>query len=91
MSVYLIGKICWFLVNGCVSSPCQNNGECVSNCSLGTCSINCICLNSTSGVYCEEKDNSCLTISCLNGGTCLMNKESNIPYCQCPLNAIGSR
>lgn len=43
-------------------------------------------MNGTSGVYCEQKDNSCL-----NGGTSLINKESNIPYCQCPLNTIGER
>ena len=52
-----------YLVNGCASSPCQNDGQCVSDCSSTVCSIKCLCLNGTSGVYCEQKDNSCLKIN----------------------------
>jgi hypothetical protein len=82
------------LVSDCISSPCQNGGQCVSstiNCSSTTCSASCICPNGASGIYCEQKDTSCSTISCLNGGTCLINNENNIAYCQCPSNTTGNR
>ncbi|CAF3385729.1 unnamed protein product [Rotaria socialis] len=76
-------------------SPCQNDGLCISstmNCSSAICQISCICLNGTTGVYCEQQDTaSCSMISCLNGGTCLVNEQTNISYCQCPSNTTGSR
>ena len=83
-----------FLVNGCLSSICQNGGQCVpstTNCSSTTCPINCICLNGTTGRYCEMKDTSCSTMTCLNGGTCLITNQTKRPYCQCPFNTTGSR
>jgi hypothetical protein len=82
------------LVSGCISSPCQNNGQCIpstTNCSSGTCSASCLCLNGTTGVYCEQQNTSCLTIPCLNGGICLTNPMTNIRSCQCPSNTIGVR
>ncbi|CAF3727659.1 unnamed protein product [Rotaria sordida] len=88
-----IGTRCEYL-NGCISSPCQNNAQCIPstmNCSSTTCSISCICLNGTTGLYCEQNDTSCSTISCLNGGICLINEETNISYCQCPPNTTGNR
>ncbi|CAF4553802.1 unnamed protein product [Rotaria sp. Silwood1] len=89
-----MGTRCEYL-NDCISSPCKNRSQCIpsiTNCNSTTCPIRCLCLNGTTGVYCEQQDDtSCSTISCLNGGTCLINKETNISYCQCPSNTIGSR
>ncbi len=83
-----------FLVSSCNSSPCQNNGQCISttaNCSSTTCFASCLCSPGTTGTYCEQQDSSCLTLPCLNGGTCSINPITNIRYCQCPLNTIGTR
>ncbi|CAF4740393.1 unnamed protein product [Rotaria sp. Silwood1] len=88
-----VGTRCEY-VSGCISSPCQNAGQCVSsttNCSSTTCSISCICLSGTTGVFCEQQDTSCLIFPCLNGGTCLKNPITNIYYCQCRSNTIGAR
>jgi hypothetical protein len=77
------------LVNGCSSSPCQNDGQCISsivNCTSTTCPISCICSNGTTGIYCEQQD-----VSCLNGGTCWTNETTDISYCHCPANTTGSR
>ncbi len=82
------------LVSGCITSPCRNNGQCVAsttNCSLTTCSASCICLDGTTGTYCEQLNTSCLTIPCQNNGTCLTNSMTNISYCQCPSNTTGVR
>lgn len=87
-------KFIFDLVSGCFSSPCRNNGQCVAtttNCSLSTCSVECICVNGTRGNYCEQIDTSCLTEPCQNGGYCITNSLTNISYCQCPTNTIGSR
>jgi hypothetical protein len=83
-----------YLVSGCISSPCRNGGRCVSstrNCSSTTCPASCICMNGTTGIYCEEENLSCLRFPCLNGGTCLINPMTNMSHCQCPSNTIGNR
>ncbi len=88
-------KLCFeSLVSGCISSPCLNNGQCISlttNCSSTTCAASCRCLTGTIGTYCEQQDSSCLTFPCFNGGTCSMNPINNTYYCQCPPNIMGVR
>ncbi|CAM4742153.1 unnamed protein product [Rotaria magnacalcarata] len=82
------------LVNGCISSPCLNGGQCISltnNCSSTTCPVSCACLSGTSGIYCEKQDTSCLTLPCLHSGTCVTNLITNTSYCQCRSNTIGVR
>jgi Notch 1 len=85
---------CFVQVNPCVSSPCQNNGQCMlstSNCSSSSCSHYCRCPNDTTGTYCERFESPCSTGTCLNGGICQLDIMMNRTSCLCPSNSTGHR
>jgi hypothetical protein len=79
------------MIDVCTPNPCLNNGNCIRNSNIQDGMYKCECPIGTTGIYCEEKESSCSRISCLNGGTCLMNEINNISYCQCPSNTTGNR
>ena len=73
--------------NPCGQNPCLNNGTCNVNFdSATTSSYTCTCNAPFSGSNCQI--NSQCPLSCLNGGTCLLNYGN--PYCSCQSGYSGS-
>jgi len=54
------GVNCETTVNPCASSPCLNNGQCIS---LGS-SFVCACLSGFNGTYCEQQIDPCSSYPC---------------------------
>ncbi|XP_033126861.1 fibropellin-1-like [Anneissia japonica] len=71
----------------CLSTPCLNNGSCITDVTNFYVSYKCECLNGFYGVHCEES--ICRDMPCSNGGTC----QSSGVYtseCICPDGFTGS-
>jgi len=67
----------------CLSNPCQNGGDCMSN---GFDSFFCGCLWGTTGEFCEIKiPDPCESDPCQNGGDCLrlFGEETGSFVCGC--------
>ncbi|CAF4376178.1 unnamed protein product, partial [Adineta steineri] len=84
------GRNCEIDINPCSSIPCKNNGSCIRNSNIENGVYRCNCSTDYFGKHCEYL-NGCISSPCQNAGTCLLINETNIPYCQCPSNATGSR
>ena len=62
----------------CVSSPCENGGECkdsndatINGTAVAVDAFQCHCVAGYSGVHCEHDDNECLLLApCQHNGTC---------------------
>ncbi len=75
--------------NACNFSPCINGGTCTSLNDEDQL-YSCTCPSGCSGRNCSVCTTACSTINCLNGGRCLVNAASNLPYCVCASGYIGS-
>jgi hypothetical protein len=75
-------RILTFIVNLCISNPC-NQGTCIqsSNCPGLICGYSCVCPNGTTGTNCGIGANLCWNTPCKNGGTCSVLLNSYV--CQC--------
>ncbi|CAF0782126.1 unnamed protein product [Brachionus calyciflorus] len=89
------GQYCNLRILGCLSSPCQNGGQCV-DVQNGT--YACLCAPEYTGANCETKKQCvetydyCSSLPCLNGGTCIRGTNCTFncnctndysgPYCQ---------
>ena len=64
----------------------------------GTCSplydddalYKCTCPYGYTGRHCQTNTIGCASITCFNGGQCLIN-SNGAPYCSCPLEYSGLR
>ncbi|VDI47290.1 Hypothetical predicted protein, partial [Mytilus galloprovincialis] len=66
----------------CLSSPCQNSGECIAK-KDGR--VQCFCKHGATGERCQNRPDPCYDKNfCFNGGTCLAGG-----YCICPLGVTG--
>nr|XP_006001093.1 PREDICTED: protocadherin Fat 1 isoform X1 [Latimeria chalumnae]XP_014346958.1 PREDICTED: protocadherin Fat 1 isoform X1 [Latimeria chalumnae] len=73
-------------VEGCLSSPCQNEGTCSP---LSNGGYFCKCAALFVGAYCELPMSPCASNPCLYGGTCIPVKDDYI--CQCRGQYTGQR
>lgn len=71
-------------IDGCTSSPCQNNGKCFA---LTGMDYFCICPQFVTGKQCQIY-NPCANFGCLNGGTCFINTQ-NQAECACKNSFTG--
>uniref|UniRef100_A0A8C1EMY6 Slit homolog 3 (Drosophila) n=1 Tax=Cyprinus carpio carpio TaxID=630221 RepID=A0A8C1EMY6_CYPCA len=73
----------------CLTSPCQNNGTCVSDI---TGSYHCTCPFGYKGHNCEIPINACISLPCVNGGTCHLTPGLDGHYsCVCPPGYEGQQ
>uniref|UniRef100_A0A672MTV2 Slit homolog 3 protein-like n=1 Tax=Sinocyclocheilus grahami TaxID=75366 RepID=A0A672MTV2_SINGR len=73
----------------CRASPCQNNGTCVSDV-MG--SYHCTCPFGYKGRNCEIPINACISLPCVNGGTCHLTPGLDGHYsCVCPPGYEGQQ
>ncbi|XP_010887308.2 slit homolog 1 protein isoform X1 [Esox lucius] len=73
--------------NPCLSSPCVNQGICVSDLVE---IYRCSCPPGFKGRNCETALNACVNSPCANGGTCQLNElEEGAFTCDCPLGFEG--
>ncbi|UJR30132.1 hypothetical protein I4U23_017673 [Adineta vaga] len=74
----------------CLQGPCLNNGTCSA---YTNATVRCNCSNCYSGAFCPICATyitvGCGNVTCLNGGTCLINNDRTI--CQCPSIFTGTR
>jgi len=70
-------------INPCLSSPCVNNGICLSS-SL-TYNYTCVCPANYTGYRCEDFLGACTPTICQNGGTCVYNGQNAISCLCSPL------
>ncbi len=68
-------------INPCLSSPCVNNGLCLSL--SPAYNYTCVCPTNYTGYRCENTLGSCSTTVCQNGGICVYNGLNAIS-CLCP-------
>uniref|UniRef100_A0A8C1XM10 Slit homolog 3 (Drosophila) n=1 Tax=Cyprinus carpio TaxID=7962 RepID=A0A8C1XM10_CYPCA len=73
----------------CLVTPCQNNGTCVSDV---TGSYRCTCPFGYKGRNCEIPINACISLPCVNGGTCHLTPGLDGHYsCVCPPGYEGQQ
>ena len=77
------GPDCTEPVDFCMSSPCENGGECQSNES----GYHCTCANGWTGSQCETNVDECLEEPCFNNGTCVDTDGSF--QCLCINGTLG--
>uniref|UniRef100_A0A8C1GPI8 Slit homolog 3 (Drosophila) n=1 Tax=Cyprinus carpio TaxID=7962 RepID=A0A8C1GPI8_CYPCA len=70
----------------CLVTPCQNNGTCVSDV---TGSYRCTCPFGYKGRNCEIPINACISLPCVNGGTCHLTP--GLDGCVCPPGYEGQQ
>ncbi|KAL4237887.1 hypothetical protein ACF0H5_002597 [Mactra antiquata] len=73
--------------DACLSGPCKNAGQCVSNRIEGT--FVCHCLGSYSGTLCEDKKNSCSANPCVHAKNC--RDTTTEFHCYCIAGYTGDR
>ncbi|XP_078383146.1 uncharacterized protein LOC144665726 isoform X2 [Oculina patagonica] len=71
----------------CMSSPCLNNGMCVSI--YANNGYSCFCMDGITGKNCETDVDECASNPCLNNGTC--TDRVNGFECSCAPGFIGTR
>ncbi|CAH2224426.1 prolow-density lipo receptor-related 1 [Pelobates cultripes] len=91
------GGTCQMTVNGTKQCRCTvgyEGPQCeidrCTRCKDGKCNTNngeiiCVCTDGRVGKSCLTCDNYCL-----NGGTCTINRETEMPECQCPPDRTGT-
>ncbi|XP_015205363.2 slit homolog 3 protein isoform X1 [Lepisosteus oculatus] len=73
----------------CLSTPCQNNGTCVSDV---TGFYRCTCPYGYKGQNCETPINACISSPCASGGTCHLQPGREDQFsCACPPGFEGER
>lgn len=83
-----VGSQCQTDTRPCSSSPCLNNGTCISH--NDSSSFKCECENSFYGVFCENQVNICLNSSCSSmGGYCFINSTTKQSQCKCKIGYSG--
>jgi hypothetical protein len=78
-----VGKNCEVDIDECLSSPCENNG----NCTDGDNRYICACKDGFMGDNCETStnDDECDVSPCQNNGKCRHQEESGLYACDCCL------
>jgi hypothetical protein len=73
-------------INECRTMPglCNNGGQCLNT--YG--SFSCFCKTGFYGETCQQFD-PCLSVTCVNGGTCLANHTYPYWQCACPQSYTG--
>uniref|UniRef100_A0A452SD00 Slit homolog 3 protein n=1 Tax=Ursus americanus TaxID=9643 RepID=A0A452SD00_URSAM len=75
--------------NGCVSSPCKNNGTCSQD---PVELYRCTCPYGYKGKDCTVPINTCIQNPCQHGGTCHLSENHKDGFsCSCPLGFEGQR
>jgi Notch-like protein len=76
-----VGKNCEVDIDECLSSPCENNG----NCTDGDNRYICACKDGFMGDNCETStnDDECDVSPCQNNGKCRHQEESGLYACDC--------
>lgn len=75
--------------NICNSSPCKNNGTCVSYVFMQKAMFNCICTKPFHGEYCQHED-ICYSKPCGLNGLCYQLNETSY-LCKCYIGYEGDR
>ncbi|XP_046354296.2 uncharacterized protein LOC124133799 [Haliotis rufescens] len=81
------GRNCNEDVNECDLGVCRHSAGC--NNLLGT--FTCHCLRGSSGRFCENREASCSSQPCLNGGTCFEDLASVGFLCECAPSWSGAQ
>lgn len=76
-------------VNPCMSNSCQNGATCLPSYE-GSGIYQCQCPSGFSGIKCElDLSSTCTPQTCLNGGSCSINPETQKNFCACPVYYTG--
>jgi hypothetical protein len=85
--IFFKGTYCQ-LINPCVYSPCKNNAKCTASFTDNSASYTCTCSPECSGKNCEFCTNACQKLTCLNRGTCILDKNEEA-FCACQAGYTG--
>jgi len=84
---YSTGRFCEQIIDKCFSSPCLNNGTCVSKPFQEP---KCRCAEGFTGSMCEKEVFKCKYNPCFNGGRCVGQITDTEFVCECPLEYKGN-
>jgi hypothetical protein len=73
-----------YVINNCLSNPCQQGGTCVN----GVNSFICICPTGYTGSICQNNIHTCSSSPCQHGASCLDGINSY--YCSCVAGYSGT-
>ena len=71
------------------SSPCLNNGTCISLFENTSYSFVCDCTSGFRGVNCENSVNMCANLNCSSHGYCIAESNTGVAKCKCLVSYSG--